>query len=42
MDSAIGSFVDTVGTTTPLAGFDEIRITYLGGHQRWMVALFGR
>ena len=29
MDFAMGSFVDTVGTTTPLAGFDEIGITYL-------------
>ena len=29
MDSAIGLFVDIVGTTTPLAGFDEIGITYL-------------
>ena len=29
MDSAMGSFVDTVGTTTPLASFDEIGITYL-------------
>ena len=29
VDSAMGSFVDTVGTTTPLAGFDEIGITYL-------------
>ena len=29
MDFAIGSFVDTVGTTTPLTGFDEIGITYL-------------
>ena len=25
----MGSFVDTVGTTTPLVGFDEIEITYL-------------
>ena len=25
----MGSFVDTVGTTTPLANFDEIGITYL-------------
>ena len=25
----MGSFVDTVGTTTPLAGFDGIGITYL-------------
>ena len=29
MDSAMGSFVDTVGTTTALAGFAEIGITYL-------------
>ena len=29
VDSAMGSFVDTIGTTTPLAGFDEIGITYL-------------
>ena len=29
VDSAMGSFIDTVGTTTPLAGFDEIGITYL-------------
>ena len=29
MDSAMGSFVDTVGTTSPLASFDEIGITYL-------------
>ena len=29
MDSTMGSFVDTVGTTTPLAGFDEIGITCL-------------
>ena len=25
----MGSFFDTIGTITPLAGFDEIRITYL-------------
>ena len=25
----MGSFVDTIGTTTPLAGFDETGITYL-------------
>ena len=25
----MGSFVDTVGTTTPLTSFDEIGITYL-------------
>ena len=25
----MGLFVDTVGTTTPLASFDEIGITYL-------------
>ena len=29
MVSAMGSFVDTVGTTSPLASFDEIGITYL-------------
>ena len=29
MDSTMGFFVDTVGTTTPLVGFDETRITYL-------------
>ena len=29
MDSVMGSFVNTVGTTTPLAGFNEIGITYL-------------
>ena len=28
-DFVMGSFVDTVGTTTPLVGFDETRITYL-------------
>ena len=29
VDSAMGPFVDTVGTTTPLTGFDEKGITYL-------------
>ena len=29
IDSVMGLFVDTVGTTTPLAGFDETGITYL-------------
>ena len=29
IDSAMGSFVDIVGTTTPLTGFDEMGITYL-------------
>ena len=28
-DSVMGSFVDTVGTTTPLVSFDETEITYL-------------
>ena len=28
-DSVIGQFVDTVGTTTPLVGFEERGITYL-------------
>ena len=27
--SAMGFFVDTVGTTTPLTGFDETGINYL-------------
>ena len=29
IDSAMGLFVDTIETATPLAGFDEIEITYL-------------
>ena len=29
IDSAMGLFVDTVRTTTPLVGFDETGITYL-------------
>ena len=29
VDSAIGLFVDTAETTTPLTGFDETRIIYL-------------
>lgn len=29
VDSAVGSFVDTIGTTTLLAGFDETGTTYL-------------
>ena len=29
IDSKMGLFVDTVRTTTPLVGFDEIGITYL-------------
>ena len=29
VDSAMGLFVDTVGSTTPLTGFDETGITYL-------------
>ena len=37
MDSAMGSFVDTVGTTSPLASFDEIGITYLAAtNARWL------
>ena len=37
MDSAMGSFVNTVRTTTPLAGFDEIGITYLAAtNARWL------
>ena len=29
VDSVMGSFVDTIETTTPLVNFDEIGITYL-------------
>ena len=29
VDSAMGPFVDTTGTTTPLTGFNERGITYL-------------
>ena len=29
VDFAMGLFVDTTGTTTPLTGFDEVGITYL-------------
>ena len=29
VDFAMGLFVDAVGTTTPLTGFDETGITYL-------------
>ena len=29
VDFAIGLFVDTTGTTTPLTDFDETEITYL-------------
>ena len=37
MDSAMGSFVDTVGTTTPLVSFDETWITYLAApNARWL------
>ena len=37
VDSAMGSFVNTVRTTTPLAGFDEIGITYLAAtNARWL------
>ena len=33
----MGSFVNTVGTTTPLAGFDEIGINYLAAtNARWL------
>ena len=33
----MGSFVNTVRTTTPLAGFDEIGITYLAAtNARWL------
>ena len=37
VDSAMGLFVDTVRTTTPLTGFDETRITYLEAtNARWL------
>ena len=40
MDSAMGSFVDTVGTTTSLTGFDEIGITYLAAtNAGWLPCL---
>ena len=37
MDSAMGSFVDTIGTTTPLVSFDETGITYLAAtNAEWL------
>ena len=37
VDSPIGLFVDTTGTTTPLTGFDEVGITYLAAtNARWL------
>ena len=37
VDSTMGLFVDTVGTTTPLTGFDEVGITYLAAtNARWL------
>ena len=37
IDSAMGLFVDTVGTTTPLVGFDETGITYLAAtNTKWL------
>ena len=37
VDSAIGLFIDIAGTTTPLIGFDEARITYLAAtNARWL------
>ena len=37
VDSTMGLFVDTIGTTTPLTGFDETRITYLEAtNARWL------
>ena len=36
-DSAMGSFIDTIGTTTPLVSFDETGITYLAvTNARWL------
>ena len=40
IDSAMGLFVDIVGTTTPLAGFDKTRITYLAAtNAGWLPCL---
>ena len=37
MDSTMGSFVDTIGTTSPLVSFDETGITYLAAtNVRWL------
>ena len=37
VDSAMGLFVDTAGTTTPLIDFDETEITYLAAtNTRWL------
>ena len=37
VDFAMGLFVDTVGSTTPLTGFDETGITYLAAtNARWL------
>ena len=37
IDSAMSSFVDIVGTTTPLASFNEMGITYLVAiNARWL------
>ena len=37
VDSAMGLFVDAVGTTTPLTGFNETRITYLAAtNAEWL------
>ena len=39
-DSVMGLFVDTVGTTTPLVGFDETVITYLAAtNAGWLLYL---
>ena len=40
LDSGMGSFVNIVGTTTPLVGFDEKGITYLAtNNARWLPCL---
>ena len=37
VDSAMGLFIDTVGTTTPLTGFDKRGITFLATtNARWL------
>ena len=40
VDFAMGLFVDTTGTTTPLTGFDEAGITYLAAtNAGWLPSL---
>ena len=41
VDSMIGPFMGTIGTTTPLVAYDERGIYLLGCHQFWVAALVG-